>query len=143
MFMSDFVRSGRLRDSTNFVTIELQNFDDQIDHNSIILYLSKFLTDYGSERPACHLTDDAILRLVILLLQHQYVQHENTVYRKIQGLSLPKHLQALLTDIILHYWEKELLRATRLNGGVFGRSVIPIEDTITMKFVYLAVSNLI
>jgi hypothetical protein len=119
-----FANQGLLSTSTQFVTLEIKDFDISFNHQQVIRTLKCFLHDFSSHLPSTsNLSNETVIALVRLILETQYFTFENKLYRQTQGSNPDSSLTKLLIDIYLFYWQQDLMQILSRKKELFGRLV--------------------
>jgi len=122
--MEKFSEKGCFNATTQFVTIEIKDFDIIFSHEQIIQTLEYFLLDCMSNRTkqtSSYLSDKTIIRLVRLILKKQYFMYDNKLYQQTKGGNPDSLLIRLLVDIYLLYWQQNLVQFLKRKKELFGR----------------------
>lgn len=116
-------RQGRLRPTTFFATIKIQNLSTILSTTQTMTVLQDFLNDYSQSGGTAMqgLSVEAILKLVHLVLSHQYFIYQDKLYQQVKGGPSNLPLTHLLADIYLFYWQKQLLSYLDQQKEIFGR----------------------
>jgi hypothetical protein len=121
--LEKFTKEGFLKHITQFVTLEIKDFDIIFSHEQIIETLTCFLHDYmpHQSRTTSYLSHKTIIILVRLVLKMQYFMYDNKLYQQTKGGNSDSSLIQLLVNIYLFYWQQDLMQFLRRKKELFGR----------------------
>ncbi len=103
--LEQYVQQGYLRETTSFITFNINNICTKFSHPEVIDTLEKFLHIYASKfgTVAEGLTNETILQLVRLVLQNQFFIYDNKLYQQMYGSPSGSLLTIPLACIFVFY----------------------------------------
>ena len=124
-----FAKNRPLKATTQFITVEVKDFDLTFTHRQIMKTLKLFLQRFvPRSSPTWNLSYKTIIRLVRLILETQYFMYDNKLYRQIKGSDPESPLTKLLVNIYLLHWQEDLRRLIKQKHEFFGRSVTFLKN---------------
>ena len=103
--LEHYQQQGHLRETTHFVTFNINDICTKFAHDIAIKALDKFLCAHRSELETVveGLTNETIIQLVHLVLRNQFFIYENKLYQQIHGTASGSLLTRPLACIYLFF----------------------------------------
>jgi hypothetical protein len=126
--LENYAQQGYLQSTTHFVKIDLHQLCTTLSHSQLIQALQKFLDRRtllfnGKHHHHHHLNSSTtIVRLVQLILKHQFCVYENNLYQQTIGGSSASSLMMGLIDIYLSDLFNDLYLILIKKKELFARS---------------------
>ena len=118
----EYAEQGFLQSTTLFVTVQIHDIYVIFSHDFMIEALEHFLRNHAPNKQIQGISTSTIIQLVQLILQTQYLLHENKLYQQIAGSPLNTRLTQTLANIYLFYWHRDLVSILKNNKKeIFGR----------------------
>jgi len=126
---ADFIRKinqyskeeRRLRPTTIFTTIEISNFHTMVSHESMLITLGGFLTDYLAAPVIENISIARIVKLTSLFLNNNRFYYDNKIYSFTKGAPSSLLFTETLSNIYVFQWQKLLLNEPLIGRELFGR----------------------
>ncbi|CAF1265642.1 unnamed protein product [Adineta steineri] len=111
-----------LQSITQFVMIDMKDFESTFDHKQVMITFDRFLHDHVDKQKINGLSFSTILSLVRLILRMQYFIYDNKLYQQTKGGGIDLPITKLLLNIYLFYWQQDLTKVLYSKREIFGRN---------------------